>query len=139
MSPFKQFTLKTFTSKGYSLTPVEFKDIAPFEVKRMYYLTNFEAAAHTGEHCHYVEQEVFIVAKGSVTAIIDRGQGKEEITLTTPGEAFYAPAYSWHGFKDASNDCVLIALTSTNYSADRSDYLEDYEKYLTLRDEHLSK
>ncbi len=136
MKKFEQFSLRNFVSKGYSLTPIEFKDSVPFEVKRMYYIKDFDADAHTGEHCHMVEEEVFIQAKGQVTAVIDRGRGKEELVLN-PGDAFYAPAYSWHGFKNASSDCMIIALSSTNYSADRSDYLEDYDKYLTVRDEHL--
>lgn len=137
MSQFKQLSLKTFASKGYSLTPVEFKNDVPFDVQRMYYITDFGQDAHTGEHCHLVEQEVFLVAKGTVTAVIDRGNGKEELTLT-PGQAFYAPAYSWHGFKNASSDCMIIALSSTNYSADRSDYLENYEEYVKLRDQHFT-
>lgn len=138
MKQFQTLQLKTFVSHGYALTPVEFKDAVPFEVKRLYYIADFQADAHTGEHCHLVEEEVFILAKGAVTAVIDRGQGKEDMVLK-PGDAFYAPAYSWHGFKNASSDCMIIALSSTNYSADRSDYLENYDEYLKVRDSHLTK
>ena len=92
----------------------------------------------TGEHCHFVEEELFIVAKGSVTAIIDKGQGKEDIRLSGPSEAIYVPNYVWHGFKDASPDFVLIALSSTNYNPDRSDYQENYDEYLKVRDAGLA-
>jgi len=134
---FKQFQLKTFSGKGYDLTPVEFKDVAPFEVKRMYYITHFENnTIQTGEHCHYIEEEVFILAQGTVTAIIDKGQGKEDVEMNT-SDALYVPHHVWHGFKNPSSDSVIIALSSTNYTPDRSDYLEDYEEYLKIRDEHL--
>lgn len=135
---FQKFVWKTFTNRGFNLTPVEFKDLVPFEVKRLYYIDAMPAETKTGEHCHYIEQEVFVVAKGSVTAVIDQGQGKEDVRLSGPSEAIYVPNYVWHGFKDASADCVIIALSSTNYSPDRSDYLEDYEAYLKVREAGLA-
>lgn len=138
MKEFTKFTSKTFTNRGFNLTAVELKDMVPFEVKRVYYIDAMPEGVQTGEHCHFVEEELFIVAKGSVTAIIDRGQGKEEIRLTGPSEAIYVPNYVWHGFKDASVDFVLIALSSTNYNPDRSDYQENYEEYLKVRDAGLA-
>lgn len=137
MKQFQKIDLRTFTNRGFSLTPVEFKDVIPFEVKRMYYFTDLKPGEQTGEHCHYVEEEFFFVAKGTVTAIIDRGNGKEDIRLEGPNAAIYVPNYVWHGFKDASPDFLMIALTSTNYNPDRSDYQENYDEYLLVRDEHL--
>lgn len=130
MKQFQKISLKTFTNRGFNLTPVELKDLVPFEVKRVYYIDNLKAEDKTGEHCHFIEEEFFIVAKGSVTAIIDKGQGKEDVVLAGPSEAIYVPNHVWHGFKAASPDCLIIALSSTNYSPDRSDYQEDYEEYL---------
>ena len=62
-------------------------------------------------------------------AVIDKGNGKEDILLKGPGDAIYVGNCVWHGFKDFSPDAVLVALSSTNYSPDRSDYIEDYEEY----------
>ncbi len=135
---FAQITLKTFTNRGFNLTPLELKDVVPFAVQRLYYFDNLSSEQRTGEHCHFVEEEFFIQARGSTTAIIDRGKGKEEIRLG-PGEAVYVPNYVWHGFKDASADAVIIALSSTNYNPERVDYLEDYDEYIKIRDEKLSQ
>ncbi len=126
---FKQFKFKTFTNTGVALTPVELKDFIDFEVKRIYYVTDFTVP--TGEHCHYKEVEFFICQRGAMTAIIDQGNGKEEIPMVA-GDAMYVGDHVWHGFKDASADGVLLALSSTNYSADRSDYLTDYEEYIKI-------
>ena len=123
---FKKIVLKTFDSKGYKLTPIEFKDAIPFEVKRAYYITDFEAGGKTGEHCHKIEEEVFIQLVGSCTALIDKGQGLEEVKLVGSSEAIYVPNFVWHGFKDASVDCVILAFSSTNYTASREDYIENY-------------
>lgn len=123
---FKQFKFKTFTNTGVALTPIELKDFIDFEVKRIYYITDFTVP--TGQHCHHKELELFICQRGTVTAVIDRGNGKEDLPMTAQ-DAIYVGNYVWHGFKDASADCVLLALSSTNYSADRSDYVTDYDEY----------
>lgn len=126
---FQQFKFKTFTNTGVALTPVELKDFIDFEVKRIYYVTDFTVP--TGQHCHYKEIEFFICQRGTMTAVIDQGNGKEEIPMVA-GDAMYVGDHVWHGFKDASADGVLLALSSTNYSPDRSDYLTDYEEYKKL-------
>lgn len=117
------------------MTPVELKDYIPFDIKRIYFIT--KPKADSGQHCHYKEEEVFIMVEGSCTAVIDRGNGKEDIRMEAPTTALYVPNYIWHGFKDFSEDAVLLALSSTNYNPDRSDYLEDYAKYMEIRDENL--
>ena len=43
--------------------------------------------------------------------------------------AIYLSSYVWHHFKNFSKDAILLALSSTNYSPDRSDYIEDYDEY----------
>ncbi len=131
MQKIKIIGLKNFSNHGYVLTPIELKDVVPFEVKRIYYMDMPEAAV-TGEHCHKLEQEMFIQMKGNSTIIIDQGNGKEEVTLKT-GQAIYVPAFVWHGFKDSKGGCLVLALSSTNYSADRSDYIENYEEFLKFR------
>jgi uncharacterized cupin superfamily protein len=109
------------------MSPVELKDYIDFEVKRVYFIT--EPKEKTGAHCHKIEKEFFILIKGTATAVIDRGQGLEEIALAGPTSGLYVGAYIWHHFKDFSEDAVLLALSSTNYSPDRSDYIEDYEVF----------
>lgn len=126
---FKQFKFKTFTNTGVALTPIELKDFIDFEVKRIYYVTNFTVP--TGQHCHYQEIEFFICQRGTMIAVIDQGNGQEEIPMVA-GDAMYVGDHVWHGFKDASVDGILLALSSTNYSADRSDYLTDYAEYQRL-------
>ena len=135
---FQQFTLKKINVPNkFVMSPVELKDYFDFEVKRVYFITNVQAP--TGAHCHKVEQEFFILQAGICTAVIDQGNGLEEIKLIGPTDALYVPAYVWHHFKDFSADAVLLALSSTNYSADRSDYIENYDEYLKVRNMEIGK
>lgn len=132
---FEQYTLKAFPGRGSIMSPVELKDYIDFEVKRIYYIT--KPTGDSGQHCHKIEKEFFILLQGTAIAIIDRGNGKEEIFLQGPTSALYVPNYVWHGFKKFSSDTILLALSSTNYIPDRSDYVESYAEYLQFRDEKL--
>ena len=124
---FKILNIKKVETPKFVMSPVELKDYIDFEVKRVYFIT--KPAAPTGAHCHKVEEEFFVLVQGSCTAVIDRGQGFEEIPLVAPTGALYVPNFVWHHFKDFSPDAVLLALSSTNYNPDRSDYIEDYEEF----------
>lgn len=133
---FKQFELKKIHVPGkFVMSPVELHEYIDFEVKRVYFITKPEGP--TGAHCHKVEEEMFILCSGTATAVIDRGNGLEEIPMTAPQDAIYVQNYVWHHFKDLSDDAVLLALSSTNYNPNREDYIEDYDEYLKVRDEKL--
>lgn len=137
---FKLYNLTGRRSKddSYSLLPLELKDYIDFEVKRAYFINNFKTS-QTGQHCHFEEKELFVMVKGTATAVIDQGNGKEEIRLEGEKSAIYCANYVWHGFKDISEDVIIFAFSSTNYSPDRHDYLEDYDEYLKVRDKGLSE
>lgn len=123
---FKKTKIKILQNDKASYGFIELKDFVDFEVKRVYYIHNCQQA--TGQHCHKEEKELFVMQTGVCTAIIDSGAGKEDVRLET-GEAIYVGKYVWHGFKDFTNDAIVLAMSSTNYSEDRSDYVEDYEEY----------
>jgi uncharacterized cupin superfamily protein len=124
---FKKLNLKVVINDRATYSIAEFKDFIDFEAKRIYFIQDCKQP--TGQHCHKVEKELFVMIKGKCTAVIDRGNGKEDVVFNSPGEALYAGNYVWHGFKDFSADAVLLAVSSTNFIEDRSDYIEDYEEY----------
>ena len=124
---FKKFELKNIQAPNFIMSPVELKDYIDFEVRRVYFIT--KPTGPTGSHCHKIEIEFFIIIQGSCTAVIDRGNGFEEFELEGPISALYVGNFVWHHFKDFSSGAILLALSSTNYNTDRSDYIEDYEEY----------
>ena len=134
----KKFQLETLpkvNTPNFVMSPVELKDYLDFEVKRAYFIS--QPQGDTNQHCHFIEKEFFIMVQGSCIAIIDKGNGKEEVPFVSPTSALYVPNYVWHGFIHLSPDAIILALSSTNYTPDRSDYLEHYEEYLKIRDEKL--
>lgn len=135
---FEFFTLKRNDTEKHTLTAVELKDYIDFEVKRIYFTTNSKVN-ETGTHCHFEEKEFFVVVQGNCIAVIDRGNGIEEFPMSAPTSAIYVPNYVWHGFKNLSDDLIILAVSSTNYRADRSDYLDNYNEYLKIRDQKLNE
>jgi len=132
MLDFKKLQLKIVQNERAVYSFAELKEFIDFEVKRVYFIQDCKEA--TGQHCHKIEKEMFVMQRGSCVGIIDRGNGKEDFPLGGPGDALYVGNYVWHGFKDFSADAMLLALSSTNYNPDRSDYIEDYEEYLKVRE-----
>ncbi len=121
-----KYHLKGIFADNFVINPVELKDYIDFEVKRIYYITNIKGTA--GGHCHKQEKELFILVQGSCTAQIDKGEEMEDIVMKA-NDAFYIGVYVWHYFKNFFQDAILLALSSTNYNPDRTDYIEDYEEY----------
>lgn len=124
---FKQLEIKKIQAPNFVMSPAELKDYIDFEVKRIYFIT--KPTGDTGSHCHKEEIEFFVMIQGTCAAVIDRGDGLEEINMKAPTSALYVGNYIWHHFKDFSPDAILLALSSTNYNTDRLDYIEDYEEY----------
>lgn len=124
---FKQFEVKKIATENFIMSPLELKDLIDFEVKRVYFIS--QPIGNTSQHCHLKEKELFVMVAGECTAIIDRGNGLEDIRLTAPTSAIYVGNYIWHGFKDFTPSAVLMAISSTNYNPNRSDYIEDYSAY----------
>lgn len=126
MGDFKVFNLPVHKDDRFALIPVEVTENVPFEVKRVYAI--IDGAKPSGAHCHKVEEEVFFVARGLAVAMIDDGSGAKDVELSQ-GQAMYVGAYVWHHFKSWAPGTVVVALSSTVYNAERSDYITDYEAF----------
>ncbi|MCB9798235.1 FdtA/QdtA family cupin domain-containing protein [Candidatus Nomurabacteria bacterium] len=129
MLKFEQKQLKVVDDPKGLYTFCEVKDFIDWEIKRVYFI---QKSKGSGQHCHFVENEFFTLVSGTCIAIIDRGNGKEDIPMKGPGDGISVGNHVWHGFKDMSDDCILLAFSSTNYNPDRSDYCEDYEEYRSI-------
>lgn len=129
--------LKVTNTEHGTYSVAELKNFIDFKIKRVYFIQNCKQA--TGQHCHKKEKEMFIMIQGNCVAIIDKGNGKEEIPFNSPGDALYIGNYVWHGFKDFSPDAIWLAISSTNYNPDRSDYINNYVEYMKIRDKEFKK
>jgi mannose-6-phosphate isomerase-like protein (cupin superfamily) len=129
--------VKKIGAPNFEMNPAELYQFLPkgqkFIIKRAYWIDNPKSEKMTGQHAHTDEDEIFIVLKGKAIIVLDdTGKGKKKIKLVT-NNLVWVPRYVWHGFVDLSSDCLLFALSSTNYDPERSGYIEDYEEFKKIK------
>ena len=128
---FQKHSIREIEAPNFFMHPAEMHEYIDFDVKRVYYLT--KPTGPSGAHCHMEEKEFFVLVQGTCTATIDYGKGIEDIPMKA-NDALYIGNFVWHGFGKFSSDAILLALSSTNYRPDRSDYQEDYVEYQKMID-----
>ena len=127
---FVEYKLKSFKDDKGGLTPIEFVNFCDFSPKRIY--TVYESEGKTrGGHAHLVEEELFFMSNGSCTGRFHDGIQWFEVRLTANENLVYVPVMLWHEFCDFSAGAVLVAVSSTIYNSDRSDYIEDFDNFLS--------
>lgn len=124
-------------SPNFIMNPAELRDFLPkgqeFVIKRIYWVTDPKAEKKSGQHAHSDEDEFFVVIKGKATLLLDSdGKGIKKIAMEQ-NNIVWVPRLSWHGFEELSDDCILLALTSTNYDPERKGYITDYQEFKKLK------
>lgn len=119
MSQFKQISIPTFTDDRGNLSVID--NVLPFEVKRIFYITN--ASLERGGHRHKVTRQAMICLNGSLDVYMNNGRVEETIKLDSPSKCLLIEPQDWHIMKNFSPDCTLLVLASSHY--DVNDYIDE--------------
>ena len=122
--------LKTIGHSNGRLTVMENLAVAPFCVRRVYYLYDVPSGAERGGHSHHTEQRMIMAIAGSFDVTVDDGVSRRTFTLNNPSRALYIPAGIWRTVENFSSGSVCLALSSNIYDA--ADYVRDYRQFLEL-------
>ena len=123
--------LTTITADNGTLIVGEVGAGLPFEVRRIFTLLDIPAGEARGTHAHRNCEQFLICMRGSVIAIVDDGEHRQEVLLNSPTSGLYMPALTWGTQYDYSRDALLLVLASDPYDAD--DYIHDYGEFQALR------
>lgn len=115
-------------SRGVLSVAEDVKDI-PFNVRRVYFLTNLKPDLPRGFHAHCELQQLMICVKGSLDVLLDDGLEKSTVRLQE-GHSLLIDKMIWHEMSSFSEDCVLSVLASDVYK--ESDYIRDYDSFLQV-------
>lgn len=99
----------------------------PFEIKRVYYMTNLSSDLPRGFHAHRQLQQVAICIHGHCRFVLDDGYAREEVLLDSHQKGLLIGDLVWREMHDFSHDCVLMVLASEYY--DEADYIRDYSDF----------
>lgn len=100
----------------------------PFEIKRVFYLTNLEKDGKRGFHAHKATRQVLFCIKGSALIKFDDGANKSEILISEPNTGVIIENKVWHSMEEFSEDLTMLVIASEHY--DEDDYLRDYQEFL---------
>jgi len=130
MSLTKLLDLKTLGDERGHLIVLENNKNIPFDVKRVYYLTDTQPGVPRGFHAHRELVQVAVCVSGKCLMKLDDGVIQEEVWLDTPSKAVVIEPMVWHEMHEFSPQCVLLVLASDFY--DEADYIRDYSKFMEL-------
>jgi UDP-2-acetamido-3-amino-2,3-dideoxy-glucuronate N-acetyltransferase len=102
----------------------------PFDVERIFTLFEIPAGEVRGTHAHRRCKQFLLCQRGSVTALVDDGEHREEVVLDRPTLGLYMPELTWGTQFNYSSDAVLLVLASDPYEAD--DYIHEYDEFTSL-------
>jgi hypothetical protein len=110
----------------------------PFEIKRVYYITDLEnAAAVRGKHAHKKLEQLIFCVHGSFDLALDDGSTRQTISLSSPYYGIRLGPKLWHTMTNFSDDCVILVLANDYY--DDGDYIRDYHEFVNLVREGASR
>ena len=112
------------------LVALEYKNDIPFDIKRVYYLTDTKEGVPRGFHAHRELVQVAVCVSGRCLMKLDNGSLKEEVWLDSPDKVIVIDKMIWHEMHEFSSDCVLLVLASEVY--DERDYIRDYTTFKNL-------
>ena len=121
--------LRKATDLRGSLVAADFEGDLPFVPKRAFTVFDVPTRDVRGEHAHRVCQQFLVCLKGSVRAVVDDGQHRQEFLLDQPDLGLHMAPMTWGTQYDYAQDAVLLVLASHEY--DPADYIRDYDEFLT--------
>jgi UDP-2-acetamido-3-amino-2,3-dideoxy-glucuronate N-acetyltransferase len=123
--------MRTVPDMRGSLSVGEFEREIPFKPLRYFLVYAVPTAETRGEHAHRQCHQFLVAVHGSLRAVADDGENREEIVLDRPNLGLYLPPMTWGIQYHYSADAVLLVFASDHYEA--SDYVRDYGDFLRLQ------
>ena len=101
----------------------------PFDIKRVYYITNTdERESARGMHAHKKTDQVIFCLKGSFLLALDDGERTQEVVMDNPAIGIRLGPKLWHSMSKFSPDCVIAVCADRHY--DEDDYIRNYGEFL---------
>ena len=127
----KLIELPKFTDPRGNLSFVEQYNHIPFEIRRTYLIYDVPGGENRGGHA-YKETDEFIVAiSGGFDVTVDDGMQKKSFTLNRSYYGLYIPKGLWRTMENFSTNSLALEFANTIY--DRSDYVENYVDFKTMK------
>lgn len=96
-------------------------DNLPFQMKRMFYLTNLKGVR--GRHFHKLTEQMIYCVNGKCSLYCYDGLCEMTINMTTESNGFYVPVNHWIELSNFADNCIMLIICS--HAFDSNDYYTD--------------
>jgi hypothetical protein len=110
----------------YSETPID----VPFDIRRVYVLTNFLGLQERGNHAHRNLKQFMFALGGPFTINLCNGDVEETITLRPEDKALYIRGLVWRSIVPQASNSTLVVLASEIFSEE--DYIRDFNEFRSI-------
>lgn len=129
-------TIPTIEDYRGNIAVIE-SDVAPFEIKRVYYLYDVPSSASRGGHAHKNLQQVLIALSGSFDVILKNGTETQIVTLNKPNRGLLIRSNVWRELENFSSGAVCMVIASEVF--DEEDYIRDFDQFVNYVSTKLEK
>lgn len=124
--------LPKIKSRSGNITVVEnFKEILPFDVRRIFYLYDIPGGESRGAHAHKECHQFLIAASGSFEVLLDDGITNRQVQLNQADMGLHIPPGLWASEVNFSSGSICLVLASHQYN--EADYLREYSDFLKFK------
>lgn len=119
------------------LTFLEGKRHIPFEVERVFWITDVPAEKTRGGHAHWTCHEAVFCVAGSLEIELDDGEQSVVVLLDNPCQGITVPAGVWCELRHFAPGTVCVVMASQEYDASGYAYTkEDWRSSITRQYGH---
>lgn len=115
---------------------IETQKNLPFQIKRVYFLSEVPQNASRGAHAHKSLKQLIVASCGNFRVKINTGFEQREYWLINPGSGLLLEGLVWRDLYDFSPGAVCTVLASEHY--DETDYVREFDDFLQLARESYS-
>jgi|688.fasta_scaffold437106_1 hypothetical protein len=109
------------------LTAIDSENILPFDIKRIFYISNLDDIER-GYHAHRKCEQILIPICGCFNLVLDDGIEETHFVLNQSHIGVYIPLFHWLKMKNFSKDCIILVICSYKY--DETEYIRDYNEFI---------
>lgn len=99
----------------------------PFDIARIFWISNVPSESHRGGHAHWSCHEAIFAVRGSFEIEIDDGSTVAAFVLTEGGDGVVVPAGAWCDLRAFSTDALCLVMASESY--DVTGYCHNKEEW----------
>jgi len=102
----------------------------PFKIERCHWIYDVPGGGGREGHAYHENEELIVALSGSFDVVMRHHDREETVSLNRSYLGLYVPRMTWRELTNFSTNAVVLVLSSHPFSD--SDYILDYQQYLTL-------